>query len=589
MPSLDRSDRVLVPVVNTDGLRQFLNFSHGTLADFSEVVLLGVILSSGDAGQDAHRARNFRRRLRQSIREVATGNSRIVVRSAQTISQAVRASILDEQPDLVLLPWTSAQDGLDELATRPFCNTAFVRPAGGGQTSRVLLAARGGPQAELAMEIALRLAKTARAELTVMHIDRPSADNEARDRERRLFRSLVARCRRRIPAKQRTLTGDDIAEAIVKEASHHDVLVLGAGLARGAEPALGALADGIAHQAGCTTIVVKTGTPVDPAFFAGANTPIDVIVDRWFADNTFHCREFGDLDSLIAAKQRSGMTISLAVMARENRQALPGIIDTVTAELVDRNRFLDEIVVFDQEGSVLQPPFDLVKRPAGNGAIPVLPADGLALWKSVNHLQGEIIAWVDGDLRNIHSRMVYGVVGPLLTQSRLHYVKGFYQQPAGADDASFSQGRTQLTELTARPLLNLFFPELSGVVAPLTREHAIRRSAIEGLRLFAGPGVEIGLLIDVFQRFGLRAIAQSDLESRVGEDLSVAVLSEQAFSVAQVILQRLGKGDPSRFEVERQTMKLILQEDERYRLQVVQTADRQLPKLSTSGRSHAID
>lgn len=576
MTPTERASRILLPLSSTDGRRPFLTFGRQAFSEFTEMVILGIVVASGDAGQDADRARNLRRRLRQLVRDSELSAARIVVRTAPSFAQGVRAAVVDEQPDLVALPWPGTEerhDGIDELSIRPPCDTAFIRPVPPLSSSRILLAARGGPQAELALQLALKLSRGSGGELTVMHIDRPSSNAEARQRELRLFRSLIARCRRETKVAQRTISTDDVHDALLSEAERHDVLVLGAGLSRGDESPLGDLPATVAGESNCSAVVVKTGTPIDPAFFSGPATPIDVVVDRWFADNTFHCREFADLDALFAAKQRSGLSVSVGVMVRSNPQAARGIVETIGAELVQRHPLVDQLLAFDLEGNVVALPFEDVVVRDGNPS----GGNGLAMWNSLRHLNGDIVAWLDGDIRNIHPRMVYGVVGPLLTQDRLQYVKGFYQRPLTTDDAAFSQGRAQLTELTARPLLNLFLPELSGVVEPLGREHAIRRDALARIRLFAGNGVEVGLLIDVLRSFGLRSIAQSDLESRIGEDLTITEITGQALSVVQVILKRLGANRSRALAKGNESMKLILQQGERYRLQLVEAGEVELP------------
>ena len=261
MPSSDRSNRVVLPVVGTEGLRQLLSFSR-SLVEFAEVIVLGVVLTSGDAG-----------RMPFARETCGAGFARSYERERQDKAES-SCEALSLHPRLCArLCWTSSPiffsfHGPAQISIRGTGSASvmrrFVRAVGDGHPSRVLLAARGGPQAELAMELALRLATCTGAQLTVMHIDRTTADDESRERERRLFRSLVARCRRRIPVRQRTFSGDDVAGAILGEASHHDVLVMGAGLARRGEPVLGALAETVARDADCATIVVKTGTPVDP-------------------------------------------------------------------------------------------------------------------------------------------------------------------------------------------------------------------------------------------------------------------------------------------------------------------------------------
>jgi glucosyl-3-phosphoglycerate synthase len=579
MTATDNANRILLPLSSTDGLRPFLAVGRRAFREFTEILILGIVVASGDAGQDAHRARNLRRRLRQLARESELAEARIAVRTAPSFAQGVRASVLDEQPDLIAVPWTDGQqnDGLEELASRPPCDAAFIRALKPSVGRRVLLAARGGPQATLALEFALKLSRGARGGLTVLHIDRPSLDAEARRRELKLFRSLLASCQKQGKVVQRTVSTDDVRAALLAEAVEHDVIVMGAGLTRSDGPSLGELPESVARESRCSAVVVKTGTPLDPVVFSGPDTPVDVVVDRWFADNTFHCREFADLDALAAVKGRSGQRISVAVMERSNRQAVRRILDTIGAELVERHSLLDQLLAFDQEGNLLDHPGRQTNR--GTKSETIGSGNGQAMWNSLRHLDGDIVCWLDGDIRNIHPRMVYGVVGPLLTQRRLQYVKGFYQRPVATDDASFSQGRAQLTELTARPLLNLFFPQLSGVVEPLGREHAIRREALNRIRLFAGNGVEVGLLIDILGKFGLRAIAQSDLESRVGEDLSVTEITSQALSVVQVILKRFDAKGSLGLAKAGESMKLILQQDDRYRLQLVEAPETELPAV----------
>src|SRR2546428_574473 len=135
---------------------------------------------------------------------------------------------------------------------------------------------------------------------------------------------------------------------------------------------------------------------------------------------------------------------------------------------------------------------------------------------------------------------IYGLVGPLLRAPRLGYVKGYYRRPVQVWSRRYESGGGRVTELTARPLLNLFFPELSGVIQPLAGESAGRREVLEHLPFFTGYGVEIGLLIDVLERFGLGRIAQVNLGARVHRNRDLPSLSIMAFAVAQVLMTRAG-------------------------------------------------
>jgi glucosyl-3-phosphoglycerate synthase len=139
-----------------------------------------------------------------------------------------------------------------------------------------------------------------------------------------------------------------------------------------------------------------------------------------------------------------------------------------------------------------------------------------------------------------------------------------------------------VTELVARPLLNLFYPELSGIIQPLSGEYAGRRAALEQLPFFSGYGVETGLLIDLHTLYGLDAIAQTDLEIRVHHNQPLTNLSKMSFAILQVFIARL----ESRYGVQlldkaNRSMKLVVQEPERFGLDIAQIDDVERPPMTT--------
>ncbi|MCJ7658706.1 MAG: glucosyl-3-phosphoglycerate synthase [Anaerolineales bacterium] len=214
---------------------------------------------------------------------------------------------------------------------------------------------------------------------------------------------------------------------------------------------------------------------------------------------------------------------------------------------MDEIPLLDEIVLIDS-GSI-----DYTREIAMDLGIPVhihqeiLPefgafhGKGEALWKSLHILKGDIIAWIDTDIKNIHPRFVYGILGPLLYNSHVQYVKGFYRRPLREGDKIMAGGGGRVTELTARPFINLFFPELSGVIQPLSGEYAGRRQALEKLPFFIGYGVETGLLIDLLDEYGINSIAQVDLQERIHHNQPLPSLSKMSFAIMQVVFSRLEK------------------------------------------------
>ncbi|MGL4648000.1 MAG: glucosyl-3-phosphoglycerate synthase, partial [Caldilineaceae bacterium] len=161
----------------------------------------------------------------------------------------------------------------------------------------------------------------------------------------------------------------------------------------------------------------------------------------------------------------------------------------------------------------------------------------------------------------------------------IQFVKGFYQRPLRVG-GSLQQGGGRVTELMARPLLNLFYPELSGVIQPLSGEYAGRRTALEQSPFYSGYGVETGLLIDLFERHGLSALAQVDLLERVHHNQPLESLSKMAFAILQVVLQRIERRSGASLLVDvNRSMKLIRAGEEGYSLDVEEIIERERPPM----------
>jgi glucosyl-3-phosphoglycerate synthase len=164
----------------------------------------------------------------------------------------------------------------------------------------------------------------------------------------------------------------------------------------------------------------------------------------------------------------------------------------------------------------------------------------------------------------------------------IQFVKGFYRRPLRVGDRVQAGGGGRVTELTARPLLNLFYPELSGVVQPLSGEYAGRREALERATFFSGYGVETGLLIDIFDNFGLRSIAQVDLLERVHHNQELEALGKMSFAIIQTVLRKLEpRYERSIIEEVNKTMKLIKYEKGGYFLEVEEVSEYERPPMIT--------
>lgn len=270
-------------------------------------------------------------------------------------------------------------------------------------------------------------------------------------------------------------------------------------------------------------------------------------INTWLYRNTFHSDDFADLDKLVSLKYEKGWTISLGLPALNEEATVGNVISTLKRALMEEVPLLDEIILIDSRST------DRTREIAADMGIPVfvhqdvLPGwgsnegKGEALWKSLYLMNGDVVAWVDTDIRNIHPRFVYGVVGPLLANESLGYVKGFYRRPIKEGDKLLAGGGGRVTELTARPLINLFFPELSGLIQPLSGEYAGRREILEKVPFFTGYSVETGLLIDILKNFGHGCIGQTDLLERIHHNQPLPSLSKMSFGIIGAVFDRLQK------------------------------------------------
>jgi len=274
---------------------------------------------------------------------------------------------------------------------------------------------------------------------------------------------------------------------------------------------------------------------------------------EWFARRTFHHRSFTDPLALADAKRDLGQTVSVCIPALNEETTVGPIVEGIRRALVDEVGLVDELVVIDSassDGTVA------AARAAGANVhqdreilpdLDPLAGKGEAMWKSLFVLRGDLILWLDADIRNFDLRFVTGPLGPLLTDPSIGYVKSFYRRPIGDGTETTLEGG-RVTELVARPLLNMFWPHLAGLVQPLSGEYAGRRTLLEQVPFCTGYGVETGLLIDIADRFGIDTIAQVDLEERVHRNRPIGDLSRMAYAVLHTAMRRLASGgrlDPS--------------------------------------------
>ncbi|MBW0018683.1 MAG: glucosyl-3-phosphoglycerate synthase [Mycobacterium sp.] len=248
------------------------------------------------------------------------------------------------------------------------------------------------------------------------------------------------------------------------------------------------------------------------------------------------------IDELEAVK--AGRTISVVLPALDEEQTIESVIDSISP-LVDG--LVDELIVLDSgstddtEIRAIAAGARVVSREQALPGVATRPGKGEALWRSLAATRGDIVVFVDSDLINPHPMFVPWLIGPLLTCDDIHLVKGFYRRPLQGDGATTGGGR--VTELVARPLLAALRPELGCVLQPLGGEYAATRSLLTSLPFAPGYGVEIGLLVDTFDRLGLDAIAQVNLGVRAHRNRPLDELGAMSRQVIATLLSRCGIPD----------------------------------------------
>lgn len=268
-------------------------------------------------------------------------------------------------------------------------------------------------------------------------------------------------------------------------------------------------------------------------------------VEKWLQQRTFHHTNFWDVKWLVEEKERQNLSISLCLPTLNEEKTIGQEIVILKAELFDRYRLVDEIAVVDS-GSTDK----TLEIAAGFGADIYTASEHLVeegdrrgkgenLWKALYLLKGDIIVYVDADIKNIHPRFVTGLVGPLIQNPDIHYVKAFYDRPIAYSGVLRPTGGGRVTEILIRPLFSLFYPELAAILQPLSGEYAGRRSILEQIPFPVGYGVETAMLIDIYRKLGMDAFAQTDLDQRVHRNQETVALGRMAFGVLRTFVSRL--------------------------------------------------
>lgn len=258
----------------------------------------------------------------------------------------------------------------------------------------------------------------------------------------------------------------------------------------------------------------------------------------WLRSHTFSHEEF-PITRL--ARERS-RTVSVCVPARDEAATIGATVSELVA--LQGAGVVDQVLVVDHSSD------GTGEIAAGLGAevrdqerlrpeLGPVQGKGDAMWRALGECTGEIICFLDADSEDFGPHFACGLLGPLLCRSDISFVKGFYRRPFRMGQTTLPDGGGRVTELTARPLLNLFYPDLAGIQQPLAGEVAARRELLEALPFVTGYGVDIALLLEAYEAVGLEGLAQVDLDVRQNAHQQLRELGPMAYAVLRAVASKL--------------------------------------------------
>ena len=614
--------RILIPVANPLTAEELVRIGAALLDRKAGVLtVLGIVeVPEGTPlSEGATQARQARRLLQRVLDYAPDGVTvHTVVRIGRRAAEGVLEAATELDAELIVIGWGGRQSTprpgepqpvfsptIDEVVRDSPCDIAVVKQGTPMQLGRILVPIRGGPHAELALQFADALARHSGGNVVALHVVPAGLTANIRSQATRALAQFI-RQHADGHVEESVLEAPNVRNAVLREAEKADVIVMGASAApvtdNGQTLLFGALPEAVATRSQKTVIVVKTREAISDAVFdqlelreetlaaaeraATDSRAVPLRVERWFGESNFHHREFADLDRLVRLKENAGLTVSLVLPTLNEAETIGTIVSRARRDLMERHPLVDELLVIDSDSTdatreiaesegarVVSHPQVLARYGSYSGK-------GEALWKSLYETCGDIVVWADTDVRNWHPRMVYGTVGPLIAEERLQYVKGYYRRPIVEGGVLKEGGGGRVTELVARPLINLFYPELSGLIQPLSGEYAGRRSLLETIPFFTSYAVEIGHLIDVAERCGLEGLGQVDLERRIHRNQELEGLSRMSFVILQAVMKRLEDRHKARLFAELgSTMKLPRSGGGKLGLEVLELADHERPPM----------
>ena len=265
---------------------------------------------------------------------------------------------------------------------------------------------------------------------------------------------------------------------------------------------------------------------------------------EWFKHRSYDYRQFSDLKEMGRRKRELGLTVSAVLPCRNVAETVGGIIGEIHA-VNELSPLVDQILVVDADsedgsaevavskGAEVYSENELLSHYGG------AHGKGDAMWRSLSVVRGDLVMYMDADTKDFKPQLVYGILGPILIVPEVRFVKAAYRRPFMSYETVELDGGGRVTELTAKPLFNLFYPELAGFVQPLAGEFVAYKELFCSIPFLTGYAVETGIMIDVLKRVGLGAMAQVDLGTRQNRHQPLRDLSRMSYSVVRAVARRL--------------------------------------------------
>jgi glucosyl-3-phosphoglycerate synthase len=266
-------------------------------------------------------------------------------------------------------------------------------------------------------------------------------------------------------------------------------------------------------------------------------------INKWLNSNTFDFNNFNDISFLEKIKNEKNYKLSVVIPTLEVEGTISNVLSCLIKKLINEYLIIDELIVIDggskDNTENMCRKFEEVKFYKQKEILTNydFSGKGEALWKSLYVSTGDIIIYVDSDIKDFTERFVIGILGPMLLNNNIKFVKGYYNRPYVTDSSKSNEGG-RVTELCARPLLNTLYPDLSGFKQPLGGEYGGFREVLENVEFTSGYGVEVQTLIEIYKNFGLDIMGQSNLIERIHRHQPLNSLSKMSFAIMKTILSK---------------------------------------------------